>query len=75
MIETLVVEVANPAHPLGIRGVGEVSIVPPPAAVANAIYNAIGVRMKELPMSPPRILKALLEHPALEQGMQSAAAD
>jgi xanthine dehydrogenase molybdenum-binding subunit len=75
MIETLVVEVANPAHPLGIRGVGEVSIVPPPAAAANAIYNAIGVRMKELPMSPPRILKALLEHRALERGMQSAAAD
>jgi xanthine dehydrogenase molybdenum-binding subunit len=75
MIETLVVEVANPAHPLGIRGVGEVSIVPPPAAAANAIYNAIGVRMKELPMSPPRILKALLEYRALEQGVQSAAAD
>ena len=71
MIETLVVEVANPAHPLGIRGVGEVSLVPPPAAAANAI----GVRMKELPMSPPRILKALLEHRALEQGVQRAAAD
>lgn len=41
------------------RGVGEVSIVPPPTAAANAIYNAIGARMKELPMSPPRILKAL----------------
>ena len=53
MIETVVVEDANPGHPLGVRGVGEVSIVPPPAAVANAIYRAIGVRMTETPMSPP----------------------
>jgi len=59
-IETRIVEVANPGHPLGVRGVGEVSIVPPPAAVANAIYRAIGVRMTELPMSPPRLLKAIL---------------
>jgi xanthine dehydrogenase molybdenum-binding subunit len=75
MIETVIVEVANPAHPLGVRGVGEVSIVPPPAAVANAIYDAVGVRMTELPMSPPRLLKAIIEkqHALLE--MQSAAAD
>ena len=75
MIETIVVEVANPAHPLGIRGVGEVSIVPPPAALANAIYRAIGVRMIDLPMSPPRILKAMMEHRAMEQEIHSAAAD
>ncbi len=75
MIETIVVEVANPAHPLGIRGVGEVSIVPPPAALANAIYRAIGIRMTDLPMSPPRILKALLEHRAMEHEIHSAAAD
>lgn len=60
MIEAIVVEVPNPGHPLGVRGVGEVSIVPPPAAVANAIYRAVGVRMTELPMSPPRLLKAIL---------------
>ena len=60
MIETAIVEVPTPGHPLGIRGVGEVSIVPPPAAVANAIYRAVGVRMTELPMSPPRLLKAIL---------------
>jgi CO/xanthine dehydrogenase Mo-binding subunit len=59
-IETQLVEVANPDHPLGVRGVGEVSIVPPPAAVANALYRAAGVRMDELPMSPPRLLKAML---------------
>ena len=61
MIETILVEVPNPAHPYGVRGVGEVPIVPPPAAVANAIYRAVGVRMQELPMNPGRIQKALLE--------------
>jgi len=60
MIETLMVEVPNPSHPLGVRGVGEVCIVPPMAAVAEAIYQATGVRMQELPMSPPKVLKAML---------------
>ena len=59
MIEAVMVEVPNDRHPYGVRGVGEVPIVPPMAAVANAIENAIGVRMEELPMSPPRILAAL----------------
>ena len=59
LIETKIVEVPGPDNPLGIRGVGEVSIVPPPAAVANAMYRAIGVRINELPMSPPRLLKAI----------------
>jgi CO/xanthine dehydrogenase Mo-binding subunit len=59
MIETVMVEVANPGHPFGVRGVGEVPIVPPPAAIANAIHQAIGVRMNELPMSPGRVVKAL----------------
>jgi CO/xanthine dehydrogenase Mo-binding subunit len=61
MIDTVMVEVANPGHPYGVRGVGEVPIVPPAAAVANAIYHATGVRMTELPMSPPKVLKAILE--------------
>jgi CO/xanthine dehydrogenase Mo-binding subunit len=61
MIETILVEVPNPGHPVGVRGVGEVPIVPPPAAIANAIYNATGVRLLELPMSPPRVTKAILE--------------
>jgi len=60
MIDTVLVEVANPGHPFGVRGVGEVPIVPPPAAVANAIYRAAGVRMHELPMSPGRVMKAIL---------------
>jgi CO/xanthine dehydrogenase Mo-binding subunit len=74
MIETAIVEVPNPGHPLGVRGVGEVSIVPPPAAIANAIYDAVGVRMTETPMSPPRLLKAILTRRAAEHA-QSAAAD
>ncbi len=60
MIDTVMVEVPNPAHPFGVRGVGEVPIVPPPAALANAIYRALGVRMRELPMSPGRVVKALM---------------
>ena len=59
MIDTVIVEVANPNHPYGVRGVGEVSIVPPLAAVANAIHAAIGVRMTELPMNPAAVLKAI----------------
>ena len=61
LIETILIEVPNPGHPIGIRGVGEVPIVPPPAAIANAIYRAVGVRMTELPMSPPKVAKAVLE--------------
>ena len=60
MIDTVLVEVANPGHPYGVRGVGEVPIVPPAAAIANAIYHATGARMAELPMSPARITAALL---------------
>jgi xanthine dehydrogenase molybdenum-binding subunit len=60
MIDPVIVEVPNPGHPYGVRGVGEVPIVPPPAAIANAIYRAVGVRMQELPMSPPRVLKQIL---------------
>jgi len=74
MIETIVVEVPNPSHPLGVRGVGEVSIVPPMAAVASAIYRAVGVRMTELPMSPPRLLKAILEKGRRGAENQAAAA-
>ncbi len=59
MIETMIVEVPNPEHPYGVRGVGETPIVPPPAALANAIYRATGVRMRELPMSPPKLWKAI----------------
>jgi CO/xanthine dehydrogenase Mo-binding subunit len=59
MIDTVIVEVPNPGHPYGVRGVGEVNIVPPPAAIANAIYDAVGVRINELPLSGERVLAAL----------------
>jgi CO/xanthine dehydrogenase Mo-binding subunit len=61
MIDAIVVEVPNPRHPLGVRGVGETPIVPPLAAVANAMEQATGIRFTELPMSPPKVLKALKE--------------
>ncbi|HJN87764.1 MAG: xanthine dehydrogenase family protein molybdopterin-binding subunit [Dehalococcoidia bacterium] len=61
MIDTVIVEVANPGHPYGVRGVGEVPIVPPMAAISNAIHRAVGVRMNRLPMSPGRVLEALWE--------------
>lgn len=60
MIDTIIVEVPNPDHPYGVRGVGEVSIVPPPAALANAIYRATGCRFGELPMSPPKVWQAIM---------------
>ncbi len=61
MIDTVIVEVPNPGHPFGVRGVGEVPIVPPAAAIANAIYRAVGVRMRHLPMSPGRVLEEILK--------------
>ncbi len=61
MIDTVIVEKANPGHPYGVRGVGEVPIVPPMAAIANAIHDAIGVRMERLPMSPGEVLEELWE--------------
>ncbi|HEV7158831.1 MAG TPA: xanthine dehydrogenase family protein molybdopterin-binding subunit [Caulobacteraceae bacterium] len=59
MIEAILIEVANPRHPYGAKGVGEVPIVPPLAAVANAVSRAIGVRMTSLPLSPPKVRAAL----------------
>jgi CO/xanthine dehydrogenase Mo-binding subunit len=59
MIEAVIVEVPNPLHPYGVRGVGEVPIVPPLAAVANAMRDATGVRFTELPLSPPRVLEGI----------------
>ena len=59
MIEPVIVEVPNPRHPFGVRGVGEAPIIPPLPALANAIYDAVGIRMECLPMSPSAILEAL----------------
>jgi CO/xanthine dehydrogenase Mo-binding subunit len=68
MIDTLIVEVPDPKHPYGVRGAGEVPICPPPAAIANAIYRAVGVRMRQLPMSPPRVLAEMVR----EQGKKES---
>jgi CO/xanthine dehydrogenase Mo-binding subunit len=59
MLDTVMIEVPNPKHPQGVRGVGEVPLVPPLAAVANAVANALGKRFYSLPMSPPRVLEVL----------------
>ncbi|HEY1260207.1 MAG TPA: xanthine dehydrogenase family protein molybdopterin-binding subunit [Stellaceae bacterium] len=70
MIDTVMVEVPNPRHPFGARGVGEVPIVPPMAAVANAIADATGIRLRDLPMSPPRLLAALDDSEPLRQAAE-----
>jgi CO/xanthine dehydrogenase Mo-binding subunit len=59
MIDTVIVEVANPTHPYGVRGVGETPIVPPMAAISNAVADALGIRFTALPMSPPKVLAAI----------------
>jgi xanthine dehydrogenase molybdenum-binding subunit len=60
MIDTVVLEIPNPGHPLGVRGVGEIPIVPPMGAIANAIYDAIGVRPRNMPATPRVLLEELL---------------
>ncbi len=59
MIDTVIVEVPNPGHPYGVRGVGETGITPPLPAIANAIHAATGQRVRHLPISPPKLLKAI----------------
>ena len=59
MLDTVLIEIPNPKHPQGVRGVGEVPLVPPLAAISNAVYQAIGKRSYSLPMSPPKVLKII----------------
>ena len=59
MLDTVLIEVPNPKHPQGVKGVGEVPLVPVLAAVANAVHNALGKRFFALPMSPPDVLEVL----------------
>ncbi|MGE0605729.1 MAG: xanthine dehydrogenase family protein molybdopterin-binding subunit [Pirellulales bacterium] len=61
MLETIIVEVPNPDHPYGVRGVGETPIVAPPAAVANAIHAATGLRLRDLPMAPHKVCAELMK--------------
>ena len=62
MIDTVIIEVANPGHPYGVRGVGEANIIPPPAAIANALYDVSGIRINALPMSPVAVMGNLLNN-------------
>ena len=64
MIDTVIVEVPNPKHPFGLRGVGEVPVVPTMACIGNAIGDVIGVRPRSLPMSPPKILEIIEQRDA-----------
>ncbi len=59
MIDTEIVEVNNDTHPYGVRGVGETPIIAPLPAVGNAVSRALGMRMSELPLSPPKVLAAI----------------
>ena len=59
MIDTQIIEVPNPSHPYGVRGVGETPIVAPLAAVSNAVRDQLGFRIEDLPLSPPRVLEAI----------------
>ena len=61
MIDAVIVEVSNPGHPFGVRGVGEANIAAPLAAIANAIHDATGARLRSLPMNPQAVVEALGE--------------
>ncbi|MGY8879125.1 MAG: xanthine dehydrogenase family protein molybdopterin-binding subunit, partial [Dehalococcoidia bacterium] len=63
MIDTILVEVPNPVHPLGVRGVAETPIIPPLGAVANAIHDATQIRFYQQPINPQKILTALTNQP------------
>jgi CO/xanthine dehydrogenase Mo-binding subunit len=62
-LDAVMIEIPNPKHPQGVRGVGEVPLVPVMAAVANAMHGALGLRLYSLPMSPPKVLEALEPEP------------
>jgi CO/xanthine dehydrogenase Mo-binding subunit len=68
-INSMLVEMSSEYEPYGIRGVGEPPIVPTLAAVANAIHDAVGVRLKELPMNPETILSAIKEQDQSKKGL------
>jgi CO/xanthine dehydrogenase Mo-binding subunit len=60
-IETIVIETNDPFGPFGAKGIGEPGLVPTAPAIANAIYDAVGVRIKDLPITPEKVLAALKE--------------
>lgn len=58
-IQTIIVEAYEPSGPFGAKSVGEMAVAPVPPAIANAVYDAIGVRINELPLTRERVLDAL----------------
>ena len=60
-VESILIETNDPQGPFGAKGMGEASLIPTSAAIANAIYDAVGIRLKELPFTPDKIIKALKE--------------
>ena len=72
MIDTIVLEIPNPGHPMGVRGVGEIPIVPPMGAISNAIADAIGVRPRSLPATPRVLLDQILDRDG-EKGVDAAS--
>jgi xanthine dehydrogenase molybdenum-binding subunit len=60
-IEPIVIETNDPFGPFGAKGIGEPGLVPTAPAIANAIYDAVGVRIRELPITPEKVLAALKE--------------
>ena len=71
MIDTVVLEIPNPGHPMGVRGVGEIPIVPPMGAISNAIYDAIGIRARTMPATPRVLIDALMDRDG-EKGVDAA---
>ncbi|MDG2137071.1 MAG: molybdopterin-dependent oxidoreductase, partial [Luminiphilus sp.] len=62
-IDTVIVEVPNPLHPYGVKGVGEVPIVPPMPAVAQAVFDSGNIRVMDLPLNPAKVAAAIIEGP------------
>ena len=58
-MESIFIETKDPQGPFGAKGMGEAALLPTSAAIANAIYDAVGIRLKELPFTPDKVIKAL----------------
>lgn len=72
-IQSIIIEDTEPTGPYGAKGVGEPALIPTAAAIANAVYNAIGVRIYDLPLTPERVLSALAGQEAAPAGTGSAS--
>jgi CO/xanthine dehydrogenase Mo-binding subunit len=66
-IDTLIVEVPAPDGPFGAKGIGEAPVIAAAPAIANAVAAAVGIRMRELPMTAPRVWAALTSQEATRE--------